>query len=148
MPEIEKTFVIIKPDAVERRLAGEIISRFEKKGLRIAALKMLKVDRKLAEIHYGEHRGKPFYEPLLRFITSGHVIAMVVEGDSAVQVVRNMVGLTDGRQAAAGTVRGDHSLSNRFNLVHGSDSMESAKREIVNFFEPEEINSEDPVNWS
>ena len=148
MAEIEKTFILIKPDGVERRLVGEIISRIEKKDLRICALKMVKITPQLAARHYAEHIGKPFYNDLLLFITSGHVIALVVEGEGAVEIVRNMIGPTDGGQAPSGTIRGDYSHSKKFNMVHGADSLESAKKEMANFFTPEEIYPEEPVNWS
>lgn len=147
MPDLERTFILIKPDGVERRLAGEIISRIEKKGLRICALKMIKVTLELAEKHYAEHKGKPFYEDLIRFINSGHVIAMLIEGERAVEIVRNMIGPTDGGTAPSGTLRGDYSSSKKFNMVHGSDSLASAKREMANFFRPEEIYPEEPVCW-
>lgn len=147
MPDLERTFVIIKPDGVERRLTGEIISRIEKKGLRISALKMLKITPELAAKHYAEHKGKPFYDDLIRFITSGHVIAMVIEGERAVEIVRNMIGPTDGGLAPTGTLRGDYSNSKKFNMVHGADSLASAKREIAHFFRPEEIYPEEPVCW-
>ena len=135
----ERTLVLLKPDALHRRLAGEIISRFEKKGLKIVAMKMLWVSRELAEKHYEVHKGKPFYESLLDYITSGPIIAMVLEGESAIKVVRNLMGKTNGVEAAPGTIRGDYSVSIQNNLVHGSDSPESAEREISLFFKPQEI---------
>ncbi len=135
----ERTLVLLKPDALHRRLAGEIISRFEKKGLKIVAMKMLWVSRELAEKHYEVHKGKPFYESLLDYITSGPIIAMVLEGESAIKVVRNLMGKTNGVEATSGTIRGDYSLSIQNNLVHGSDSPESAEREISLFFKPQEI---------
>ena len=135
----ERTLVLLKPDALHRRLAGEVISRFEKKGLKIVAMKMLWVSRELAEKHYAMHKGKPFYEGLLDYITSGPVIAMVLEGKNAIEVVRNLMGKTNGVEASPGTIRGDYSLSIQNNLVHGSDSPESAEREISLFFEPHEI---------
>ena len=130
----ERTLVLLKPDAVRRGLVGEIIGRFERKGLALTALEMRSLDTTTAERHYAEHEGKPFYPPLLEFITSGPLVALVVEGDAAVAVVRTLVGATDGRAAAAGTIRGDFSLSNRENLVHASDSPESAQRELAIFF--------------
>lgn len=136
---LERTLVILKPDAVQRGLIGAILQRIERKGLRIAALKMLHVSPALAERHYGEHKGKPFYEPLLEFITSGPSVAMVIEGPQAISVVRAMLGKTDAKIAAPGTIRGDFGLSNRLNLTHGSDSPESAAREIARFFEDTEI---------
>ncbi|RKY15858.1 MAG: nucleoside-diphosphate kinase [Planctomycetota bacterium] len=136
---VERTLVLVKPDGVARRLVGEVISRIERKGLKIVALKMLKVSREQAERHYAVHKGKPFYESLLAFITSGPVVAMVVEGESAIEVVRNLMGPTSGLKAPAGTIRGDFSLSIQFNIVHGSDSPESAAYEIPIFFDDTEI---------
>lgn len=136
---MEKTLIILKPDTVQRGLMGEIIQRIERRGLRIAAMKMMWVDRDLAERHYAEHKGKSFYEPLLKFITSAPVMVMVVQGPEAISVMRAMMGKTNSKQAAAGTIRGDYGLSNRHNLIHGSDSPKSAEREIPLFFEPEEI---------
>ncbi len=130
----ERTLVLIKPDAVRRGLAGEVLSRFERKGLRIVALDQRRVDAATADQHYAEHVEKEWYPPLREFITSGELVAMVLEGDEAIAVVRGINGATDGRAAAAGTIRGDLSLSNRENLVHASDSPESAVREIGIFF--------------
>jgi nucleoside-diphosphate kinase len=137
--EPEQTLIILKPDAVQRGLIGEIIGRIEGRGLRIAGLKMLRFTRELAERHYGEHQGKPFYEPLVNFITSSPVVVMIVEGPEAIGVLRAMMGATNAKAAAPGTLRGDLALSNRLNLIHGSDSPASAAREIALFFEPEEI---------
>ncbi|MBN1487027.1 MAG: nucleoside-diphosphate kinase [Anaerolineae bacterium] len=136
---MEKTLIILKPDTVQRGLIGEVISRIEKRGLRIAGLKMMWVPRELAERHYGEHQGKAFYEPLLNFITSSPVIAMVIEGPKVITTMRAMMGKTSSLEANPGTIRGDYGLSNRHNLIHGSDSPESAEREIALFFKPEEI---------
>jgi len=136
---LERTLIILKPDAIQRGLIGTLIARIEQRGLRIAGLKMLWVSPELAERHYGEHRGKAFYEPLLRFITSAPVVALVVEGPQAISVMRMLMGKTDARQADPGTIRGDFGLSNRHNLVHGSDSPESAEREIALWFTPEEL---------
>lgn len=136
---MERTLIILKPDAVQRGLIGTLIARIEQRGLRIAGLKMLWVSPELAERHYGEHRGKAFYEPLLRFITSAPVVALVIEGPQAISVMRMLMGKTDARQADPGTMRGDFGLSNRHNLVHGSDSPESAEREIALWFTPEEL---------
>lgn len=136
---VSLTFVLIKPDAVRRGLVGEILSRFERKGLRIRGLKMLKMSRELAERLYEAHRGKDFYGPLVDFMTSGPVVAVVLEGESAVEVVRTMIGPTDGTKAPPGTIRGDYSLSTRENLVHASDSRESAEREIKLFFREDEL---------
>ncbi|NPA75666.1 MAG: nucleoside-diphosphate kinase [Euryarchaeota archaeon] len=135
----QRTLVLLKPDAVNRRLMGELIARFEKKGLKIVAMKMLKVPREMAERHYEVHRGKPFYESLIEYITSGPVVAMAIEGDNAIAVVRKMMGKTNGQEAEPGTIRGDYSMSIQNNLVHGSDSEESAHRELSIFFRPEEI---------
>jgi nucleoside-diphosphate kinase len=130
----ERTLVLIKPDAMRRGLVGEIIGRFERKGLGIDALVLRSMDADLADAHYAEHVDRPFYPPLKDFMTSGPLVAAVVSGDEAIDVVRALVGSTDGRKAAAGTIRGDFSLSNRENLVHASDSAESAKREIALWF--------------
>jgi nucleoside-diphosphate kinase len=130
----ERTLVLIKPDAVSRGLVGEVISRFEAKGLNLAALVLRRMDVELADRHYAEHLSKAFYPPLRDFMTSGPLLAGILTGDEAVQVVRALVGVTDGRAAAAGTIRGDLSLSNRENLVHASDSVASAEREIALWF--------------
>ncbi|TDC36794.1 nucleoside-diphosphate kinase [Micromonospora sp. KC213] len=130
----ERTLVLIKPDAVRRGLVGEIISRFERKGLRIDAMQTRTLDGDFADQHYAEHVDKPFYPPLKAFMTSGPLVALVLAGDQVIEVVRGMIGVTDGRRAAAGTIRGDLALSNRENLVHASDSVDSAKREIVLWF--------------
>jgi nucleoside-diphosphate kinase len=130
----QRTLVLLKPDAVRRGLVGEILSRFEAKGLTIAALEQRTIDVALADQHYAEHVEKDFYPPLREFVTSGPLVAAVLEGDEAVEVVRAINGATDGRKAAPGTIRGDLSLSNRENLVHGSDSPESAAREIGIWF--------------
>ncbi len=134
--------VLIKPDGVRRRLIGEIISRFEKKGLKIKALKMLWLTREKAEEFYSVHKGKPFFESLIEFMTSGPIIAMVLEGDKAISAVRLMIGPTDGREAPPGTIRGDYALSKSENVVHASDSPESAEREIRVIFSEEEI-----IDW-
>jgi nucleoside-diphosphate kinase len=130
----ERTLVLIKPDAVRRGLVGEVLARFERKGLAIVSLDLRSIDAETADRHYAEHVAKDWYPPLRAFITSGPLVAMVLEGDQAVAVVRGLNGATDGRAAAAGTIRGDLSLSNRENLVHASDSVESAAREISIFF--------------
>jgi nucleoside-diphosphate kinase len=130
----ERTLVLLKPDAVRRGLVGEIIGRFERKGLAIDALVLRTMDAQLADRHYAEHVDKPFYPPLKEFMTGGPLLAAILSGDQAVEVVRGLLGATDGRKAAAGTVRGDLSLSNRENLVHASDSADSAKREIALWF--------------
>jgi nucleoside-diphosphate kinase len=127
----QRSFVLIKPDAVRRGLAGTIISRLESKGLSIVAMELRQMTGELADQLYAEHVERPFYPPLRLFVTSGPSVALVVEGDEAIDVVRTINGATDGRKAAPGTIRGDFALSNRENLVHGSDSLESAKREIA-----------------
>ena len=131
---MERTLVLIKPDAVSRGLVGEIVSRLERKGLTFDAMVMRTMDAELADHHYAEHVEKPFYPPLKDFMTGGPLVAMVLAGDQVVDVVRALVGATDGRKAAPGTIRGDLSLSNRENLVHASDSAESAKRELALWF--------------
>jgi nucleoside-diphosphate kinase len=130
----QRTLVLLKPDAVRRGLVGQIIARFEAKGLSIVALEQRTIDGALADQHYAEHVERDFYPPLRAFVTSGPLLALVLEGDEAVEVVRAINGATDGRKAAPGTIRGDLSLSNRENLVHGSDSPESAAREIGIWF--------------
>ena len=136
---MEQTFVMIKPDAVQRNLVGDITGRFEKKGLKLVALKMMLVSQTLAEKHYKEHTEKPFFSELVNFITSGPVVAMVWEGQGAVQVVRGMMGSTNPQEAPTGTIRGDYALFLGNNVVHGSDSLESASREIGLFFHKDEV---------
>ena len=131
---LQRTLVLLKPDAVRRGLVGAILSRFETRGLRIVALEQRSIDGEQADRHYAEHVERDFYPPLRTFVTSGPLVALVLEGDSAIEVVRGINGATDGRKAAPGTIRGDYSLSNRENLVHGSDSPESAEREIGIWF--------------
>lgn len=130
----QRTLVLLKPDTVRRGLIGEVLSRFEAKGLTLVAMDLRMISTDLADQHYAEHVDRDFYPPLRAFVTSGPLVAAVFEGDEAVDVVRALNGATDGRQAAPGTIRGDWSLSNRENLVHGSDSEESAKREIALWF--------------
>ncbi|MGA8115411.1 MAG: nucleoside-diphosphate kinase [Actinocatenispora sp.] len=130
----ERTLVLIKPDAVRRGLVGEIVARLERKGLRLEATELRTMDAGLADQHYAEHVDKAFYPPLKEFMTSGPLVAMVLSGDEAIAVVRALAGPTDGRKAPAGTIRGDLSLSNRENLIHASDSVDSAKREIALWF--------------
>jgi nucleoside-diphosphate kinase len=130
----QRTFVILKPDAVRRGLVGEILSRYEAKGLDIVAMEHRTIDGELADRHYAEHVERDFYPPLRTFVTSGPLVALLLEGDEAIEVVRALNGATDGRKAAPGTIRGDLSLSNRENLVHGSDSPESAERETKIWF--------------
>jgi nucleoside-diphosphate kinase len=131
---VERSLVLVKPDAVRRGLLGEIVARFERKGLVIEALELRTMDTSLADQHYADHVGKPFYPRLKEFMTSGTLAALVLSGDNVIEVVRTMIGVTDGRKAAAGTIRGDYSLSNRENLVHASDSPESAARELALWF--------------
>ena len=138
---MERTLVLIKPDAMQRGLAGEIIARLERRGLRIVGMRLFQMDEALARRHYAEHEGKPFYQTLVDFITACPIIAAVFEGPSAVEVVRATMGATDPRKAAPGTIRGDLGLSITQNLVHGSDSLESARREIALFFGEGEIHS-------
>jgi nucleoside-diphosphate kinase len=138
---------MLKPDAVQRGLVGRIVARLEAKGLKVVALKMMKIDRPLAERHYAPHKGKDFYEPLIRFVTSGPTVFLVVEGKGAVAVTRKMMGATFGPNAEPGTIRGDFGMSNRFNLIHGSDSPEAAAREIALFFRPEELIDWQPAAW-
>ncbi len=130
----ERTLVLIKPDAVRRGLVGEVLGRFERKGLAIDAMVLRTMDAALADQHYAEHVDKAFYPPLKAFMTGGPLVAMIISGDQAIDVVRALTGATDGRKAAPGTIRGDLSLSNRENLVHASDSPESAAREIKLWF--------------
>ena len=131
---MDRTLILVKPDAFERRLTGEVIARFERKGLTIAAIKHMAVERDLAERHYEEHRDKPFFGELVEFITGGPLVAMVLEGHEAVTAARQVIGATDPLDAAAGSIRGDLGLEVQTNLVHGSDSPESATREIALFF--------------
>jgi len=135
----ERTFVMIKPDAVQRGLVGKIIQRFENKGVKIVAMKMVSVKRELAEQHYGIHKGKPFFEPTVNYITSSPVVAMVLEGINAIEMVRNMMGKTDPQKADMGTIRGDFGQFIGRNIVHGSDGPDTAKFEINLWFKPEEI---------
>lgn len=136
---MESTLVLIKPDGVRQALCGEIIRRFERRGLRLAAMKLQRIPEELAKRHYAEHEGKPFFPALVEFITSGPVVAMVVQGENAIQAVRTMMGKTNPLEAAPGTIRGDFALNLACNVVHGSDSPASAAREISNFFSPGEI---------
>ncbi len=131
---MDRTLILVKPDAFARHLTGEIIARFERKGLQLAALKLMEVSEEIAREHYGEHEGRDFFEALVTFITSGPIVAMVLEGPNAVVAARQLIGATDGIKAAPGSIRGDYALEVRRNLVHGSDSDESAVREIKIFF--------------
>lgn len=136
---MERTLILLKPDALQRRLCGEIIARFERKGLKIVGMKLVKLPRELVETHYEAHREKPFYADLVTFMTGGPVMVLALEGASAIDVCRKLMGKTFGHQAEAGTIRGDFGVSSQFNLVHGSDSPESAARELSLFFEAGEI---------
>jgi len=136
---VERTLVILKPDAVERGLVGSITARFESRGFTIKGMKLVRVDPEAAEKHYAVHKGKPFYEPLIDFITSGPVILMVLEGEQAVSVVRKMMGATFCTEAEPGTIRGDFGLGQTRNLIHGSDSLETAQKEIALFFSEDEL---------
>jgi nucleoside-diphosphate kinase len=131
---MDRTLILVKPDAFERGLTGELIARFERKGLRIAALKHLQMERELAERHYAEHVDKPFFGDLVEFITSGPLVAMVLEGHEAVTAARQVIGATNPLEASPGSIRGDYALEVQTNLVHGSDSSESATREVGLFF--------------
>ncbi|MCG8451397.1 MAG: nucleoside-diphosphate kinase [Pirellulales bacterium] len=142
---MERTFILLKPDSVQRRLMGKIITRFEEKGLNFVAMKMLQITPELAKQHYAEHVKKSWYPTLEGFITGGPVVAAVVEGLEAIRVVREMLGATSGLQAAAGTIRGDFSSSRQMNLVHGSDGPEAAQREIALYFSADELCNYEPT---
>ena len=146
MSDMERTLVILKPDAVQRRLTGRILTRFEERGLQVVGLKMMRISEELARRNYSVHEGKDFYEPLIRFVTSGPVVVLVLQGVNVVEIVRRMMGKTFGSQSEPGTIRGDFGVSNRFNLVHGSDSAETARREIALFFRPEELCEWEPTD--
>jgi nucleoside-diphosphate kinase len=136
---VERTFIMVKPNGVAGGMVGEIVGRFERRGLKLRGMKLLTISRELAELHYAEHAGKPFFEPLVTFITSGPVVAMVWEGREAIAVARTMMGVTDPVEAAPGTIRGDLALSKEENIVHGSDGPASAAREIALFFAEHEL---------
>jgi Nucleoside diphosphate kinase len=136
---MERTFAMVKPDGVQRGLAGEIVSRFEKKGIKIAALKLMQITPELAAKHYAEHRERPFFADLVSFITSGPVVAMVLEGENVIAMVRTMMGATNPKDSAPGTIRGDFGMTIDKNVIHGSDSPDSAAREISIFFAENEI---------
>ena len=142
---MERTLVLLKPDCVQRRLMGQILTRFEDRGLGVVAVKMLRITPDLAKRHYAEHVSKPFYPGLESFITSCPVLALVVEGPKVIEVVRAMLGATNGLTAAPGTIRGDFSSSKQMNLVHASDSAESSKREIGLYFSPDEVHTFKPM---
>jgi nucleoside-diphosphate kinase len=143
---MQRTLILLKPDCVHRRLLGAVTQRFEQKGLRLVGLKMLQASRALAEKHYAVHKGKPFYESLLNFLTAGPTVAMVWEGREAVAVARTIMGPTDGTKAPPATIRGDFAISVQNNLVHGSDSAENAAAEIALWFKPEELIEYKPVD--
>jgi len=132
---MERTLILVKPDAFARNLTGEIIARFERKGLRLVALKQMTMTQELAERHYAEHKGKPFYEELVMFITSGPLVAMVLQGEQAIAAARQVIGATNPVEAAPGSIRGDYAIEVGQNMVHGSDSPESGAREVALFFE-------------
>lgn len=136
---IQKSFVMMKPDAVSRRLMGKILSRFEEKGLQIIAVKLMQIDEELAKTHYGEHADKPFFEDLVTYITSSPSLAMVIKGEDAISTIRKMVGATNPLEADLGTIRGDFAMDTGRNIIHASDSPESAEREINLFFDESEI---------
>lgn len=140
---MERTLVLVKPDGMQRGLAGEIISRFERRGLRIIGMKLMRIDEALAKRHYGEHEGKPFFAGLVEYITSAPVVAMVLEGTDAVKSARTTMGVTNPAEAAPGSIRGDFALERGRNLVHGSDSPENGIRESELFFKPEEL-----ISWT
>lgn len=145
----ERSLILFKPDAVERRLCGKLLSRIEDKGLNIVGLKLIKVTPDLAKQHYAEHVEKPFYPDLESFITSGPVVALVVEGPEAIAVMRTLMGKTNGRESAPGTIRGDYGVSRQMNLIHGSDGPEAATREISIYFTDDELIPHEPTlaNW-
>lgn len=136
---MERTYLMVKPDGVQRGLVGEIMSRFEKKGLKLVAAKLMVIPKETAEKHYAEHKDKKFFPSLISYITSGPVFAMVWEGENAVQVCRNIMGKTNPQESAPGTIRGDYCMVTGVNIIHGSDSPESAAREISIFFRPEDL---------
>lgn len=136
---MERTLIIVKPDAVQRGLTGQVLTRLESRGLRFAGLKLMRISRELASRHYAEHQGKPFYEGLVNFITSSPVVVGVVEGPNAIAITRTTMGATNPANATPGTIRGDFAVSLSYNIIHGSDSVESAQREISLFFSPDEL---------
>jgi nucleoside-diphosphate kinase len=143
---IERTFAMVKPDGVQRGLVGKIVQRFEERGLKICAMKMMRIPHELAERHYEEHKGKGFYNPLLEYITSGPVVCMVLEGDNAIAATRAMMGKTNPQDAGPGTIRGDFAQVTGRNIVHGSDSPETAKREIKLFFNDYELQKYEKID--
>jgi nucleoside-diphosphate kinase len=143
---MQQTLILLKPDCVHRRLVGTVVQRLEQKGLRLVGLKLVQASRPLAEKHYAVHKGKPFYDSLLQFLTAGPTVAMVWEGREAVAVARNLMGVTDGAKAPPGTIRGDFAISVQNNLVHGSDSPDNAAAEIALWFRPDELVSWQPAD--
>ena len=143
---MERTLIILKPDALQRGLAGRIMTRFEEKGLQIVGLKQVLITEELAAKHYAPHKGKPFYEGLVRFMTSSPVVVIALQGKGVIEVARKMMGATFGFKAEPGTIRGDYGVSSSFNLIHGSDSPESAKAELALWFKPEELLTYDLAN--
>ena len=136
---MERTLIILKPDAVQRGLCGRILARFEDKGLQIVGAKFMRISQELAQTHYAPHKGKPFYDGLVKFMTSSPVLVLALAGKDAIVITRKMMGATFGSKADPGTIRGDFGVSNSFNLIHGSDSAESAQRELNLFFKPDEL---------
>lgn len=139
---MEKTLIIFKPDAVQRGLMGEILTRFEKKGIQVVGAKFMKIPTAIAETHYAPHKGKPFYDGLVKFMTSSPVLVLALAGKDAINICRKLMGATFGSKAEPGTIRGDFGVSNSFNLIHGSDGPESAEKELKLFFKPEEL-----IDW-
>jgi nucleoside-diphosphate kinase len=140
---MERTLIILKPDAVQRGLVGEIITRFEKKGIQVVGAKFTRIAASTAETHYAPHKGKPFYEGLVKFMTSAPVLVLALAGKDVITISRKMMGATFGSKAEPGTIRGDYGVSNSFNLIHGSDSPEAADKELKLFFKPEEL-----IDWT
>jgi nucleoside-diphosphate kinase len=147
---MEKTLIILKPDSVQRGLVGKILTRFEEKGLQIVGMKMITISQDLASRHYAPHKGKPFYDGLVRFMTSSPVVVLALQGKGAIEISRKMMGATFGFKAEPGTIRGDYGVSSSFNLIHGSDSPESAATELALWFKPEELQNYELANrvWS
>ena len=143
---MNRTLIILKPDAVQRGLVGKIITRFEEKGLQVVGLKMLTISPAMAARHYAPHVGKPFYEGLVKFMTSSPVVVMALQGNGAIEICRKMMGATFGFKAEPGTIRGDFGMSSSFNLIHGSDAPESAKTELALWFSPEELQNYELAN--
>ena len=144
----ERTLLILKPDAVQRRLVGRILSRIEEKGLQVIGLKMIRIAKPLALRHYGIHRKKPFFKALIRYIVSGPVVVIAVQGKNAITITRSMMGATFGSKAAPGTIRGDFAVSDSFNLIHGSDSAKAAKGELSLYFKPSELHAGRPADFA